>query len=156
MSMESATTVSHPGAIPLLTTAAAISGGQCPRCVSTLVTILLVILIADTARGAPRPSSDLSPLRGNGIRGGTSGRWGLKLDTLPLKGNVDLNTVVDLLSNNSSPSMRLFLADKLFLHHLKLYINQPTSRHKQQLHNRLLTLRNRRTDEMSSRFFLRD
>jgi hypothetical protein len=61
-----------------------------------------------------------------------------------------------LFSQNSSPSLRLFLYDKLFLHHLQLLLDKPNPRHYLQLQNRLRTLRNRRTDEASSRFFLRD
>ena len=57
---------------------------------------------------------------------------------------------------NHSPSLRLALGDKLFLHHLKLLVEQPSKKHLNQLQNRFLTLRSRRTDEVSSRFFLRD
>merc|ERR1711973_84687 len=123
--------------------------------------LLLVLCLAESSEAAPRPNTDLAPLRGNGFRGVKGGGWGLKLDALPLEDmkekNMDLNIAIDyMLSKNNSPSLRLFLNDKLFLHHLKLLLDEPSRRHYQQLQNRFLTLRNRRTDEVSSRFFLRD
>jgi hypothetical protein len=70
--------------------------------------------------------------------------------------SIDVLCFLFIFSQNSSPSLRLFLYDKLFLHHLQLLLDKPNPRHYLQLQNRLRTLRNRRTDEASSRFFLRD
>jgi len=128
---------------------------------SILLYSLLVLMIADTSPALPRP--DLTNLRSSssGFRGVKSHGWGLKLDTLPLKDiqekKIDFHRAVDhILRQNHSPSLRLALGDKLFLHHLKLLVEQPSKKHLNQLQNRFLTLRSRRTDEVSSRFFLRD
>ncbi|XP_023342745.1 uncharacterized protein LOC111712391 [Eurytemora carolleeae] len=134
----------------------------CPKCISLLILpFLLVTLTADLTVGAPRAAQDVATLRGagGGIRGSKGGGWGLKLDALQgsKDKNADLNEAIDvILSKNNSPSLRLFLNDKLFLRHLQLLLEQPTRKHYQQLQNRFMTLRNRRTDEVSSRFFLRD
>merc|ERR1711972_413559 len=73
-----------------------------------------------------------------------------------VKGNGLDKAVQHILSKNNTPLVRLFVNDHLFLHHLKLYLQRPTGRHLHQLENRAKTLRRRRTDEVSSRFFLRD
>jgi hypothetical protein len=55
--------------------------------------------IADTATGAPRPSSDLAALRGPSLKGGKGGGWGLKPDTLTLdiikENNIDLEKAIE-------------------------------------------------------------
>lgn len=126
-----------------------------------LISVLLILVIADTSTSLPRP--DFGNLRGRsgGFRGTKSGRWDLKLDTLPLQeiqdNKVDFHHAIKyILRENNSPSLRLALNDKLFLHHLKLLVDQPSKKHYNQLQNRFKTLRSRRTDEVSSRFFLRD
>jgi len=135
----------------------------CSKCSVPLLVlpILLLLLTADDCGAFPRPNSELAPLTSNGFRGVKSGApWGLKLDALPPiqtaeNSNGDLNKAVkEILSRNKSPSLRLLLNDKLFLHHLELLLDKPSKKHKQQLMERFLTLR--RTDEVSSRFFLRD
>eukprot|EP00088_Acartia_fossae_P024910 TRINITY_DN25757_c0_g1_i1.p1 TRINITY_DN25757_c0_g1~~TRINITY_DN25757_c0_g1_i1.p1 ORF type:complete len:141 (+),score=39.04 TRINITY_DN25757_c0_g1_i1:136-558(+) len=137
-----------------------ITGARC-NVTNLILWALLASMIADTSTGLPRP--DLANLRGSsgGFRGTKSAGWGLKLDTLPLKDiqekKISFHRAVDyILSQDNSPSLRLALNDKLFLHHLKLLVDQPSRKHYNQLQNRFLTLRNRRTDEVSSRFFLRD
>ena len=57
---------------------------------------------------------------------------------------------------DNSPSVRLLLSDPLFLRHLDLFITRPSKKHFHQLRNRARTLHRRRTDEVSTRFFLRD
>jgi hypothetical protein len=59
-------------------------------------------------------------------------------------------------SRDNSPSVRLLLNDQLFLRHLDLFLARPSKKHFHQLRNRAKTLHRRRTDEVSTRFFLRD
>jgi len=83
--------------------------------------------------------------------------WGLMPEMLNIKEGANKDsTVQEVLRWNNSPSMRLLLGDTMFLHHLKLWMKRPTERHLNQLTNRAKTLRRRRTDEVSNRFFLRD
>jgi len=125
--------------------------------------VLLIILTADlfhTVGGAPQ---DLASFRGGG-RG--SQKWGMSAGDLlhelteDQKGREKVDNVDDavkvILSRKSSPTLRLFLYDRLFRRHLQLMIAKPSPRHLRQLQNRLSALHRRRTDDMSSRFFLRD
>eukprot|EP00090_Calanus_glacialis_P000560 TRINITY_DN10348_c0_g1_i1.p1 TRINITY_DN10348_c0_g1~~TRINITY_DN10348_c0_g1_i1.p1 ORF type:complete len:134 (-),score=33.66 TRINITY_DN10348_c0_g1_i1:133-534(-) len=118
---------------------------------------LLAILVGDMARGSPRPYS-----KSKGSHGLNLGRdWGLGLGqaTWDIRdfqnSNMD-TTVQHILSRDNSPSVRLLLHDQLFLRHLDLFLARPSKKHFHQLKNRAKTLHRRRTDEVSTRFFLRD
>jgi len=133
-----------------------------------LPTILLLLFLTGEGQAAPRPESSLRGGQGRLRQGGLAlgGGWGLAglADLEPqspdkvvnVKGNGLDKAVQHILSKNNTPLVRLFVNDHLFLHHLKLYLQRPTGRHLHQLENRAKTLRRRRTDEVSSRFFLRD
>jgi len=123
--------------------------------------VLLLILLTSEGRAMPRPES-----RGHRQAGLHLGRsWGLDSLANLDRGNSRKqanggpgveDAVQQILSKNNTPLVRLFVNDHLFLHHLKLYLKSPSGRHLHQLENRARTLRRRRTDEVSSRFFLRD
>ena len=57
---------------------------------------------------------------------------------------------------NDSPAIRALMNDQLFLRHLELFLEKPNQKTFHELKNRAKTLRRRRTDAASTRFFLRD
>jgi len=132
---------------------------------STHVTwiVLLIFLSWDTFDVVAGLPSDLSSFRNSGLR---SKSWGVSAGDLlhelteDQTGRAKVDNVDDavkiILSRQSSPTLRLFLYDRLFRRHLQLMIKKPSPRHLRQLQNRLTALHRRRTDDMSSRFFLRD
>lgn len=127
--------------------------------------VLLIILTADLVHMVGGAPSDLASFRGGG-GGRGSQKWGMNAGDLlqqlteDQKGRDKVDNVDDavnvILSRKSSPTLRLFLYDRLFRRHLQLMIAKPSPRHLRQLQNRLSALHRRRTDDMSSRFFLRD
>merc|ERR1719369_390798 len=127
--------------------------------------IFMLVIIATTTEVTlsaprPRPSADfLSALRSSsGAKLGLGKDWGLNPHTLPefKNSNLDTKALQQILSRSNSPSVRFLLKDHLFLRHLHLFLDQPNEHHLHQLGNRAKTLRRRRTDEVSTRFFLRD
>merc|ERR1719189_1564985 len=111
--------------------------------------VMLIALIADKASGAP---SDIASFRGGQRDRGSSG-WGVKIADRLHSITQDNNRVppVDdvikmIVRRDASPSLRLFLYDRLFRRHLQLMIDKPSSRHLRQLQNRLTALHRRRTD----------
>ena len=123
-----------------------------------MVAILVMITMA---RSAPRPSSDfLSSLRGSSdqLSGGqlAMGRdWGLSMGDK--EGRGDGGALQQILRRHSnSPSIRFLLKDHLFLRHLQLFLDHPDDHHFHLLRNRAKTLRRRKTQEISSHFFLRN
>eukprot|EP00092_Neocalanus_flemingeri_P017137 GFUD01018534.1.p1 GENE.GFUD01018534.1~~GFUD01018534.1.p1 ORF type:complete len:152 (+),score=19.41 GFUD01018534.1:190-645(+) len=127
---------------------------------------VMIALTPDITSSAPRPSPDhslLSALRGSSDQLASGnlamGRdWGLNPAAIAefKNKNLDTNTLQQILSHSNSPSNRLLLKDNLFLRHLQLFLKRPNVQHFRQLKNRAKTLRRRRTDEVSTRFFLRD
>ena len=67
-----------------------------------------------------------------------------------------INNITFYVSRSKSLYVRFLLKDQLFLRHLQLFLQQPNPSHFHQLKNRAKTLRRRRTDQVSTRFFLRD
>ena len=57
---------------------------------------------------------------------------------------------------HDTPAMRSLMNDPLFLRHLELFLERPSQKIFHELKSRAKTLRRRRTDEVSTRFFLRD
>ena len=118
-----------------------------------MVAILVMITMASSA---PRPSSDfLSSLRSSSdqLSGGqlAMGRdWGLSM------GDKEGGVQQILRRHNNSPSIRFLLKDRLFIRHLQLFLDHPDDHHFHQLRNRAKTLRRRKTQEISSHFFLRN
>eukprot|EP00092_Neocalanus_flemingeri_P017136 GFUD01018533.1.p1 GENE.GFUD01018533.1~~GFUD01018533.1.p1 ORF type:complete len:154 (-),score=23.78 GFUD01018533.1:105-566(-) len=129
---------------------------------------VMIALTPDITSSAPRPSSDhslLSALRGSSDQLASGnlamGRdWGLNPAAIAefKNKNLDTNTLQQILSRSNPPSIvpRFLMKDNLFLRHLWLYLDSPNEHHFHQLKNRAKTLRRRRTDEVSTRFFLRD
>merc|ERR1712126_757991 len=144
------------------------SAAQCRLTTHSLPTLLLLLLLtAELGAGAPRAESsysDMAGLRNHGGQGGGGlglgkgwGLQGLDLGTDRQRGQSEVDHMLQgILSKNNTPAVRMLFNDHLFLYHLKLYLQRPTGRHLRQLENRAKTLRRRRTDEVSSRFFLRD
>ena len=123
-----------------------------------MVAILVMITMASSA---PRPSSDfLSSLRSSSdqLSGGqlAMGRdWGLSMGDK--EGRGDGGALQQILRRHSnSPSIRFLLKDHLFLRHLQLFLDHPDDHHFHLLRNRAKTLRRRKTQEISSHFFLRN
>jgi len=95
---------------------------------------------------------------------GANHDWGLGLD----KSSVNLDNKVshdsddedpnvqNMLKENDSPAIRALMNDQLFLRHLELFLEKPNQKTFHELKNRAKTLRRRRTDAASTRFFLRD
>merc|ERR1712183_31436 len=127
------------------------------RRMSLIRRLLLMILVVHISFSSPRGSTD--QLRGShGL--GLGKDWGLGLEPgalyLQELGESNLGGAVEsILRHDSSPSVKLLLNDQLFLRHLELYLARPSKKHFHQLRNRAKTLRRRRTDEVSTRFFLR-
>ena len=84
---------------------------------------------------------------------GLGGNWDRKgVDT-----NMDMDMVVEhILSQTNLPSVRLLMKDTLFIHHLSLFLGQPNKHNLKKLTKRAKTLKRRKNDEISNRFFLRD
>eukprot|EP00090_Calanus_glacialis_P035305 TRINITY_DN60294_c0_g1_i1.p1 TRINITY_DN60294_c0_g1~~TRINITY_DN60294_c0_g1_i1.p1 ORF type:complete len:137 (-),score=32.50 TRINITY_DN60294_c0_g1_i1:145-555(-) len=125
-----------------------------------LAILVILAMTPDLIRSAPRPSSDfLSALRSSSGGKLAMGKdWGLNPAAISefRNNNLDTKALRQILSRSNSPSVRFLLKDHLFLRHLQLFLDQPNENHFHQLKNRAKTLRRRRTDEVSTRFFLRD
>merc|ERR1711942_343770 len=134
--------------------------GAAVQAVTIMDIIRIIIMTSQVTLGAPRPSSDfLSALRSSsGAKLGLGKDWGLNPAALPefKNSNLDTKALRQILSRSNSPSVKFLLKDHLFLRHLHLFLEQPNEHHFHQLRNRAKTLRRRRTDEVSTRFFLRD
>jgi len=64
--------------------------------------------------------------------------------------------VQDFFKEPESPAIRQLMKDPLFLRQLEMFLDQPNQKHFRDLRNRVKTLRRRRPDDASTRFFLRD
>ena len=57
---------------------------------------------------------------------------------------------------SNDPYVNFLMRDQIFVQHLHLFLRNPDSKHLNLLRNRVRTLSRRRSDEASTRFFLRD
>merc|ERR1719225_1226312 len=91
-------------------------------------------------------------------RVGSVNDWGLGMDQSQSFLNVNNKqpNVQNMLKEHDSPAIRALMNDPLFLRHLELFLEKPNQKTFHELKSRAKTLRRRRTDEVSSRFFLRD
>jgi len=110
--------------------------------------LLLAVLAVREAVAGPR----------HRVKVGHNQDWGVRMDS-----DLELDTghgrgpdVQHLLREHDSPAMRSLMSDPLFLRHLELFLERPSQKTFHELKSRAKTLRRRRTDEVSTRFFLRD
>merc|ERR1712062_25450 len=105
---------------------------------------IIIMLGSLTCTVVPMPRGRMLPL---GQEWGLGGAWDSK--------EVDTDKVMEhILSQTNLPSVRLLMKDTLFIHHLSLFLDQPSKQNLNKLTRRAKTLRRRKNDEISNRFFL--
>lgn len=111
---------------------------------------MLLLLVTELVTAHPRPR--------HRVKVGHNQDWGLGLHTagLDTRTNQQRPDVEDMLKEHDSPAIRALMNDPLFLRHLQLFLERPNQKTFHELKSRAKTLRRRRTDEVSTRFFLRD
>ena len=122
--------------------------------------LLLLLLTTALAPALARPASDLSLL--SALR---SPSWGLKVpdqdkmkETLrSVRGKKAARFLTAVcFSRFNNPYINFLMKDQLFLQHLQRFLRRQDSNSFNQLRNRVKTISRRRSDVVSTRFFLRD
>jgi len=112
---------------------------------------VILCLSVHLSSSAPRP--DLSLL--SALRANTGSDWGLNPQAFKDNLKVHNNQVHKSMSAHN-PYIAFLMRDEIFVQHLQLFLNRPDAKHFNELRNRVRTLSRRRSDEASTRFFLRD
>merc|ERR1712038_1770948 len=113
-----------------------------------LLPLLLLLLLLSVHPASARPSSDHSLVSALRAHGSGSQPWGLKVE--------DEDAMEETLSRFNSPYIKFLMKDQLFLQHLQHFLKRQDYNSFNQLRNRVKTIARRRSDDVSTRFFLRD